>query len=175
MNTYNFGKMAKIGKWAVDRLTDHYDALGYTVINVEDDDFYRSLDIDLVVQGELVSKDYVEVKGDTYKSGNIYIETVANVNKNSPGCLKYTGADYIAYYMVALGFCLMIPVPELKHWIEQNESKYEQKRVQSKFDNGYKFGSRGIAVPIKTILEQVPGTHKIEGLPVLAGREKGEK
>ena len=72
-----------------------------SVKNVEDDLYYRSIDVDLLwtcSDGKIIS---IEIKGDRWhRTGNYFFETISNKSKNTQGCFLYTKADFIYYYFV---------------------------------------------------------------------------
>ena len=166
MNSYSFAQMKVVGKWAVDRLTERWQNFGYVVTNVEDDKVFQPLDIYVILTGPS-PRTYIEVKGDRYTSGNIYVETVADEKRNSPGCLTYTAADYLAYYLVKQGQCLMIPVPALQAWITEHIGRFQEKTVRSTYNAGRSSTGRGRPVPITVILQEVHGAFLLDGLPVM--------
>jgi len=75
------------------------------VKDVGDDGYYRSVDVDLrwTVKGSGSQRTYrIEIEGDRgYKTGNYFLETVSNAQRNTPGCFLYTTTDYVFY----LNFC----------------------------------------------------------------------
>lgn len=111
-----------IGKKGEKYYTKYANKLGHDVINVSDDSYFRTIDVDLIVANtrniklnSIVLRDFkerisrekkfvynrdsytlVEVKTDTKcgKSGNIYLEWVAHY---APGCFATTRADKWVY------------------------------------------------------------------------------
>jgi hypothetical protein len=154
----SFAASNSIGKWAVERVTTHLrNITDWELYNVEDDLFFRSLDVDLIARTGSGETLLLEVKGDRYLSGNIYIETVSNRTKNTPGCLLYTCADYLIYYFVKAGFALVIPVTALQEWIPANIKRFPRHNPTTTSGGKVIFDSEGHTVPITTLVEEIPG------------------
>jgi len=72
------------------------------VLNVENDEKYQAADVDLLWKTTLGDKT-IEIKGDTYhRTGNFFLETHSNKERNTPGCFMYTEADFVYYYFVLI-------------------------------------------------------------------------
>jgi hypothetical protein len=167
---YTFGNVVGVGKWAVEQFSLWLSEQGYDVRDVQDDEYFRQLDVDLQVSGaDWPRPKLVEVKGDRYPARNVYLEKVSNTNTGSPGCIMYTCAEYLAYYFVKEGRALIIPVDALRGWIESGRmEEYPEKRVGTAGSGGKTelFSSRGHTVPVEVIVDEV-GASWIEGLPVM--------
>ena len=68
------------------------------VVNMSNNKLFYHKDVDIVVELNNGQKFMVEIKTDSYKSGNIYYETKSNVEHDVDGCMKKTAAHYLAYY-----------------------------------------------------------------------------
>ena len=104
----------------------------------------------------------VEIKGDRYAhTGNFFIETVSNREKNTPGCFMYTEADFIYYYFVDTKELNVMPVEKSRNWFVKNMHKFEEKMLSTKVgDVGY-YTSLGRLVPKKVMRNEVGIKHKI--------------
>lgn len=161
MATFNASKL--MGAWAEEQVMQHYASAGTHVADVRDDKYFRSMDVDLVIDGNV----FIEVKGDSHTTENIFIETISNVTKGTPGCLLYTAADYVFYYYIKKGVALVIPAKELKKWIKTNIHKYMEGKNDTHNAGGrVLYSSKGAPVPAVDIIAQVPGIVTITGLPV---------
>lgn len=67
-------------------------------MDVSDDKFYQKYDIDFVVNFINGKQVTVEIKTDTYKTGNMFFETISNEEYQTKGCLMKTSADFLFYY-----------------------------------------------------------------------------
>ena len=57
---------------------------------------YQCQGIDLIINDLYTD----EIKIDTYESGNFFLETIANVRKNKPGCIISSQADYLLFFIL---------------------------------------------------------------------------
>lgn len=108
--------------------------------NVEDDEHYRSKDIDLIWAREFrgVSKKVlIEVKVDNYyQTGNYFFETFSNVEKNTPGCFMYSEADYFFYYFLHREIHV-IELATARAWFIENMDNFPSKRTTTPVGQGF--------------------------------------
>lgn len=113
------------------------------IINVENDEYYRSKDIDMIWERKInnvIQRITIEIKGDRYHhTGNYFFETVSNDQKNTPGCFLYTEADYLFYYFVFAKELHILPMPATRNWFLENEYRYTKITKTSTVDNFGKF------------------------------------
>jgi len=129
------------------------------VLNVEDDKRYQKKDIDLVwiymLRDKPIMKN-IEVKGDRYSyTGNFFIETISNRERNNPGCFMYTEADYIYYYFVDTKELNIIPVKKARKWFIQNIYRFEEKQLSTKVGNIGYYTSSGRLVPKNIMRKEI--------------------
>lgn len=167
MNQYEMKPMLDIAKQASQDIEKYLRSLEETVevVNVENDKRFQKKDIDLlwiyIVRGKEYMKK-IEIKGDRYAhTGNFFIETVSNREKNTPGCFMYTEADYIYYYFVDNNELNVIPVEKSREWFIENMYRFEEKMLSTKVgDVGY-YTSLGRLVPKKVMREEIGIRHKV--------------
>ena len=68
--------------------------------NVRKDKDYQNKDIDIVIKLKDNQTLTIEVKTDSYISGNMFYETISNDVKNEIGCFEKTKSDFIFYYFI---------------------------------------------------------------------------
>ena len=118
------------------------------VWDVQDDKAYQTKDIDLLWSIQPDDKELtVEVKTDTYSSGNFFFETISNVSKNTLGCFLKTEADFIFYYFINMGQLYVLDTGLIQKWFLDNKTRYNEKKIGT--DNLYQ--SKGYAIPIKDV------------------------
>lgn len=85
------------------------------VVDVRDDKFFQSVDVDFLMECYDRQFYWVEVKTDSQAqtTGNIVFELTTNGNE---GCLKKSEADYIAYFIPANGKLYMMDAKKLKEY-----------------------------------------------------------
>ena len=129
----------------------------FEVINVENNSYYQKKDIDLLAKMKIrESKGWVgiEVKCDSYKSGNLYFETISNMNKNTPGCLLYSEAHFLFYYFEKLEELYILPMQSFRQWFIQNKSSFDKKNTYTKDTKGkILYKSEGFTIPLDAIKE----------------------
>lgn len=90
----------------------------------------------------------VELKYDSTKYANLFLETISNDSKQSPGgCFQsaYSNVDYFVY-LFKRGDCYTFRLPDLLHFLYLNKEKYNLKTVPNQYYN-----TLGHAVPIKDV------------------------
>src|SRR5574343_1081069 len=91
----------------------------------------------------------IELKYDNTKYENIFLEVIANDNKQSPGAV-FTAienkVDYFVYMFKRDGSVYWFRTAELAFFLWNNKERYDLKKVWNKTYNTY-----GIAVPIADI------------------------
>lgn len=159
-NTYNMENQLEIGNKASAIITQFLLSKDFTISvdNVEDDRYYQRKDIDLIwtfKQGKEKRKLMIEVKGDTYhKSGNIFVETISNMTKNTPGCFLYTESDYIFYYFIGSGELTMIPTKKFQSWFKANGHRFKKRNLRTSYGSGY-YRSEGRLVSKKVLWKEL--------------------
>lgn len=127
----------------------------FEVTNVENDRYYQEKDIDLLVKMKIKeSKGWVgiEVKCDSYKSGNLYFETISNINKNTLGCLLYSEAHFLFYYFEKLEELYILPMQSFRQWFLRNKSSFNKKNTYTKDTKGkILYKSEGYTIPLDVI------------------------
>jgi hypothetical protein len=127
------------------------------VVNVENDKKYQGMDVDLLWKTTLGDKT-IEIKGDTYhQTGNFFLETYSNKERNTPGCFMYTEAQLIYYYFVIIKKLYVLPMPKTRLWFLGHADEFSEKPTQTIVGNGVYYTTVGRLVPIKTLLQNVDG------------------
>jgi len=131
------------------------------VVNVEKDEHFQNKDIDILwlyrKKEELLTKK-IEVKTDRYAhTGNIFLETISNETKNTPGCFLYTEADWIFYYFIDSKELYILPVTATRKWFATESNRFREKRVSTSNKGEIWYYSRGTLVPKNILKKEVPG------------------
>jgi hypothetical protein len=125
------------------------------VLNVENLPQYRLVDIDLILKTKRGDKT-IEIKGDTYhRTGNFFLETISNKERNTPGCFMYTEADFVYYYFVVIKKLYILPMPDTRLWFLEHLEEFRESATQTVVGNGSYYTTVGRLVPIKTLLHNV--------------------
>lgn len=131
------------------------------VLDVRGNPKYRADDIDFIIKDKNGSSRSIEVKTDSYKSGNFFYETVSAVETQSLGCMYKSKADYLVYYFINENKFYVIDFEEFNNWMskliaERNPyAKFKQFK-NNRYDNS-KYTSQGYTIPIVYVKENFKG------------------
>lgn len=123
-----------------------------SVEEVQSNKYYQQQDIDYVVHFKNGTVKTVELKTDTYISGNIFFETMSAVETNSIGCMYKSKADYLFYYFINTKELYIFDFDKYREWFKQNKSHFYLKRLKNKGKYCGTYTSEGYTIP-KTYLE----------------------
>lgn len=130
------------GEW---ELKKYLRANGADVEDVSNNSAYWSKDIDLIADGV-----NIEVKWDGVMAttGNIYIETVSNMEKSKPGWFNICQADKLYYGDAKNKTFYVFDFPQLKEYVEQHKTEYKEKIAADTNKH-----SLGYIIPINTLTD----------------------
>ena len=117
------------------------------IIDVRNIRTYQVIDVDFLVTFEDDKQYKVEVKTDTYKSGNIYWESISSEESGSDGCFEKTEADYLFYYYINWKRLYIFEMDKYREWFKEQESDFKklgyQKTVKNKHRGNGHYTSTG--------------------------------
>lgn len=132
-------------------------------VDVQDIDYYRKQDVDFLMF--LNGKRFkVEIKVDTvgHTTGNIFCETISNMNKGTEGCFMYTKCDYWMYYMLHTKTLYVFAMNSFREWVlSQKDGVWKKRNGFTELWNGDFYKSEGYIVPIDEILSKAPHCVKV--------------
>lgn len=149
MRVHQWRKSLQVGKDGEKKIVDILgDIEGvYDIIDVSDDKQYQEEDIDYIVVMNNGTEKKVEVKTDTYDSGNLFYETMSCIETNSIGCLEKTGADIIVYYFIKTGEIYFLPTKPFRKWVHREKDNFQIRNLKNGRYNGSTYTSRGLLIP----------------------------
>ena len=102
-----------------------------SITDVSDDKFYQKQDIDFVVDFTSGKQATVEIKTDTYKTGNMFFETISNEEYQTKGCLMKTNADFLFYYFSNYqnGVLYIFKMKAFRKFVLDNLPHFRERRV----------------------------------------------
>lgn len=129
------------------------------VVDVSLDPKYQKQDIDFLVYGVNNKVFTVDVKTDTYYStGNFFLETVKNSNKNSPGCFLSTKADYWFYLFIPQNVLYVLPMKQVRQWVVDHQAQFKTLSHPTKNEYGdILYYSHGVLVNRDFLIANVKG------------------
>lgn len=142
------------------------DMLSAQVVGVQDIDYYRKQDVDLLVF-QNGKRHKVEIKVDSMgdRTGNIFCETISNTTKGTQGCFVYTQCDFWVYYLANSKMLYMFPMERFREWVlGQDDGVWRKRRTSTDVGNGDSYQTEGLLVPISEILEKAPALVKVYDL-----------
>ena len=156
MNLYNFNNSINIGNAGEEIVKKHIESLSNVnnITDVSGDSKYQDLDIDLLIDFSDGTSCSVEIKTDTYNSGNIFFETMSNLEANVLGCMYKTKADYLFYYFTETKELYIMSMSRYLAWFEANKNRFKEKKLRNvnRRNNGF-YTTVGYTIP-KSFLEK---------------------
>ena len=165
-NQYTMKSRLLVEQSAFPAIKDHLNSFIDTVsiTDVTKDREYRKKDIDLLWTINIAPTPQtlsLEIKADTYVSGNFFFETASNAEKGTPGCFMYTEADFVFYYFLKTGELYKLPMPATRQWFKENMNLFQERSTRTPCGGplGH-YTTIGRLVPIKTVMESNIGVEK---------------
>jgi len=160
---YNFKDQANSAKKGVDISCGYLKSLPchVEIINVENNPEYQDKDIDLIWKYENAEKRLcecaIEVKTDSYTTGNFWLETISNDAKNTQGCFLKSKADYFFYYFEKLDILYIIPLKPAQKWLGLNLNRFRESKTSTKDKKTgtHLYHTIGRIVPIETLRKEL--------------------
>lgn len=172
---YEFEKSLNVGELGENIIEKYLNGLKNVkeIKSVKNIKKYQKDDIDFLVRLNTGKEVSVEVKCDSYKSGNLYYEEKSCVELNTLGCLEKTKADYIFYYFLNLNVLYIFKTNKFRKWVRNEIKKYNtnpessiirKKEVFNRFFNKNSnkndiYTSLGYTIPLKYIESKLNNTN----------------
>ena len=130
-------------------------APGSLVHDVSLDPRFQHRGVDLLWELPLGEVRGVEVKGDRQTRRRYWFELVSNVEKDTPGCFLYSGADLMLYVFLSQAELHVLPLKEVREWFLPRAKAYALKHTSTK-TGAIRYTTVGAIVPCHEVLEAVP-------------------
>ncbi|WP_233595886.1 MULTISPECIES: hypothetical protein [Corallococcus] len=153
---------------AADRAVQHARAWlletepGSRVHDVQLDPRFQHRGVDLL--WELPSGEVrgIEVKGDRNATRRRYFfELVSNLEKDTPGCFLYSGADLMVYVFLTQGELHVLPLPRVREWFLPRAKEYALKHAFTQ-TGAIRYTTVGAVVPVRDVAEGVSGVSAVK-------------
>ncbi len=136
------------------------------VIDIDQDGFFRKIDIDLILYNKNGRLATIEVKADGFPSIRnnkkyVFLELISNSKKyqesnqkDGLGCILTSRAHYFIFYFILYDYYLIINSQKLRQFIKENKDKYEKKQARtfSPDNKSIWYYSEGILVPVMDLV-----------------------
>lgn len=127
----------------------YLESTGRTVIDVSKNSEYWLQDIDFIaIRGERTDKIEVKYDRNMCRYNSMFVELKSNIEKNIPGWIDTTKADFIFYVDAVSAQCYIVRPMDLKSYIARNAHQ-----VKYCYKDGYKTSS-GAIVPLSLFSKQ---------------------
>jgi hypothetical protein len=138
------------------------------VHDVQEDPRFQHRGVDLL--WELPSGEVrgIEVKGDRQTRRRYWFELVSNVEKDTPGCFLYSGADLLVYVFLSQAELHVLPLKDVREWFLPRAKAYALKHTSTK-TGAIRYTTVGAVVPCHEVLEAVPAVLRV---PLKRGANK---
>jgi hypothetical protein len=130
-------------------------APGSRIHDVQTDPRFQHRGVDLLwglPSGEIRG---IEVKGDRQARRHYWFELVSNVEKDTPGCFLYSGADLMVYVFLAQAQLHVLPLQQVREWFLPRAKAYALKNTSTK-TGAIRYTTVGAVVPCREVLDAVP-------------------
>ena len=173
---YGFSAVNKVATWSSGQVESwlHRRPRTISVTNVENDPLYRVQDIDILLvsrgshEGE-ERRHTIEVKADQkgHKTGNLWLETISNVDLGTPGCFMYSQANHLYYHLVVTGQIYILDLDKTREWFKPRQNRFPTSRTRTLLAHGESYETEGRIVPIRSALAAVPAIMIVNDIPAI--------
>jgi|GEM_PF-291700 len=134
---------------------------GSRVHDVQSDPRFQHRGVDLLWELPTGEVRGVEVKGDRNATRRRYFfELVSNLEKDTPGCFLYSGADLLVYVFLSQGELHVLPLKAVRDWFLPRAKEYTLKHAFTQ-TGAIRYTTVGAVVPTRDVVEGVPRVLKI--------------
>jgi penicillin-binding protein-related factor A (putative recombinase) len=122
--------------------------------DVSDDPKYQRDDIDFIVEGKSGNEISFEVKNDSKiaYTGNIFYESISNVDYGTVGCFEKTKADFIVICSESENKFYLIKSDVLRNYVQQNKKSLRYiSRVEGSNSAGYLIPKSKVSEHLKVV------------------------
>jgi len=159
---YDFEECKKFSQIGVDNVVNYLKSLDETlfVIDVDEDPEYRLKDIDLLWVGYRSNfmSCSVEVKADSYSTGNLVLEVLSNKESGVDGWLYKSQADYLFYNFVNEGDLYIFKLPDVRDWFDSRKDDYRLISARTGRGSGV-YTTVSHLVPVSVLRENLGGRY----------------
>ncbi|WP_254614601.1 hypothetical protein [Myxococcus sp. CA056] len=134
---------------------------GSRVHDVQSDPRFQHRGVDLLWELPTGEVRGIEVKGDRNATRRRYFfELVSNLEKDTPGCFLYSGADLLVYVFLSQGELHVMPLKAVRDWFLPRAKEYTLKHAFTQ-TGAIRYTTVGAVVPTRDVVEGVPRVLKI--------------
>lgn len=122
-----------------------------TLKNVTSNKYYQKRDIDLLLTTNIIDDKKtwaIEIKTDSYRTGNLFWEVYSCLEYQTLGCLEKTESDILAYFFIneEKNQLYLFNTKKLRNWVHKNMDSFSVKTVKNKT-----YSTFGVLIPLTQI------------------------
>ena len=157
---HNFNKSINIGDYGEQIIKSYFETNPNIadVIDVSKDKTYQDKDIDFIVKLKSGKNISIELKTDTYDTGNIFYEAISNKEHNVLGCMIKSKAKCLLYYFIKTKELYIIDFKAYRKWVNKNNKRFAKKKIKNINKSGNSIThSVGLLIPKKIFEKEMIG------------------
>ena len=153
---YNFHDSLTFGKIGEDIVIKYLLDNNKDVYDVSNDKKYQKCDIDAFVTTKDLKRFSIEIKTDSFDTGNIFFELISSIEPFSLGCMIKTKADFLFYFFIKTKELYILNMQKYRMFVIENIDDFQWKKVKNT-----NYESIGFLVPKKYLEENFKSYKKV--------------
>lgn len=153
---YNFHDSLTFGKRGEDIVIKYLLDNNEDVCDVSNNKKYQKCDIDAFVTTKDSRRFSVEIKTDSFYTGNIFFEFISSIDPFSLGCMIKTKADFLFYFFIKTKELYILNMKKYRAFVAENMDNFQWKKVKNT-----EYESVGFLVPKKYLEENFKSYKKV--------------
>lgn len=145
-----------------------------TVFNRAEDPAFQKRGVDFEVDCGDGETCWLDVKTDSYTTGNFFFETVSSLEGGKDGCFIKSEAHAWFYWFPKWDRGYWLPLGEVQRFVLGQADRWRSARTSTGVGCS-SYTSKGLLVPIKEVCADVPGVEEHCGVRALVGSQSGER
>lgn len=157
MVVHDFNESIKLGNSGEENVLGYLRSMERvdSVKDVSRDKEYQAIDVDCLVSTSRGKEIPMEIKTDSYDSGNLFFEYVSSVEQATEGCMIKTEAEILLYYFIKSDKLYIINMNSFREWFYAKKSYFDSKNLKKIIKNKGKtkgtYTSVGYTIPISWV------------------------
>ncbi len=92
----------------------------------------------------------LEIKTDSFTTGNFFLETCSNLELKTAGCIQASRSDFLIYYFSNKKEIYIFKTKDLKNWLSRNKVCFPVINVPNKTHT-----TQGVIIPIQELINDI--------------------
>lgn len=117
-------------------------------LDVSHDKEYQQMDIDFIITDDN-EKYAIELKTDSYDSGNMFFEELSSIETHSIGCFLRTKANILLYYFEKTeDVYVFYNIQKFREWYEKNKNSFRHCKITNRGYGSSYYNAYGGLIPL---------------------------